>query len=458
MKKTQKIFKIILFCVSFFVIFNFFVINKKTNSININFCKSSICVDIENNQILNKNAKKLKNNIYFNNLNLKKLTVNNNQDRCYSFFYEGKIYDFKLSDFKDKIKFSEVQAKILNNEINQNEVIDFLVSLNLTEKEICFYLRPELKIIIEELAKKINVDPTDDFVQVVKNECKINFDYGEEGKFINQEKFFNSIFKQIKENQNKICLSVETEAYKNTQSLELQFVEKGCFSTNFSTSSEARKNNIKVALSKFDGLVLDKGEVLSFNQTTGVRNKESGYQEAKIISGGSYIEGYGGGVCQVSTTLYNAALLSDLEILEVHSHSLPVGYVEPSFDAMVNIGSSDLRIRNNTNGKIIITTSYKNDVCKVKIFGEKNKYKITRISEKIKVIPASEDVIETDYKKFNLEDLDIGEEKRVSYSKDGFYSNGYLNYYDSDGTLIKTKKIRQNKYNATQGIIVKRES
>ncbi|MBO5344960.1 MAG: VanW family protein, partial [Clostridia bacterium] len=217
-----------------------------------------------------------------------------------------------------------------------------------------------------------------------------------------------------------------------------------------------RKHNIKKALKSFDGVVLEIGESLSFNKTTGKRNENNGYKKAKIITNGTFSSGFGGGVCQVSSTLYNACLLAGLEIVEANPHSLPVSYVEPSFDAMVNEGSSDLIIKNNTNGKIVITTSSKDDVCKIKIFGKSNKFKIERKSEVLKKIPASEERVEFDYEKYGL-DLQVGEEKRVSFSKDGFESVGSLEFYDEKGNLMHTKKIRQNKYSPTAGVVVKRE-
>jgi len=124
---------------------------------------------------------------------------------------------------------------------------------------------------------------------------------------------------------------------------------------------------------------------------------------------------------------------------------------------MVNSGSSDLKVRNNSGGKIIITTSSKNDFCKIKIYGLKNKYKITRQSEKIKIINSGDEEVTNDYEKFGLYDLEVGQQVRVSYPKDGFVSRGYLNYYDRNGKLIKTDLIRENRYNATKGIVVKRE-
>jgi vancomycin resistance protein YoaR len=150
-------------------------------------------------------------------------------------------------------------------------------------------------------------------------------------------------------------------------------------------------------------------------------------------------------------------LLAGLEIIEFRPHSLPVSYIEPSFDAMVSFGSSDLKIRNNSGGQIIITTSSENDLCKVKIFGLKNRYKITRHSEKIGIVKAEKDIIETDYERYG-ESLEIGEKKRLSFSKDGYISRGYLNYYNENGKLVKTTMIRENKYNATKGVILKREN
>ena len=92
---------------------------------------------------------------------------------------------------------------------------------------------------------------------------------------------------------------------------------RGGFYTTYASSTAERKSNIELALSKFDGLVLGAGEVLSFNETTGRRTPDNGYKSAKIITNGNFVEGNGGGVCQASTTLYNAALVAGLDIIEV---------------------------------------------------------------------------------------------------------------------------------------------
>ena len=385
--------------------------------------------------------------------------VNNNIEniRFYTFLYNNKIYKFNSNEFVDNEKISKTQQKFIDDRDNFFEKFEKLSKFGLTKKEIINYLCPEIEKIKNKLCESIDYLPEENFVQVVKNSCKLNYVYGKNGVFLNQEDFYEKIFNELKNNSKQIKFNISVDFYSDENDIKNDFKEKSSFLTNFSSSSSERKNNIRVALSKFDGLVLEQGEVLSFNAVTGERNEKSGYLPAKIISNGTFIEGYGGGVCQVSTTLYNACLLAGLDIIEVHNHSLPVSYVEPSFDAMVNSGSSDLVIRNNTDGKIIITTSSKNDCCKVKIFGKKNRFKITRYSEKVKIIPAESDIIDTNIEKYGEFNLEIGEEKRISYSKDGFCSCGYLKFFDENGVLVETKKIRENQYNATKGIILKRE-
>lgn len=381
------------------------------------------------------------------NENLKDIT-----DYEYEFCYNDKNFYFKASDFKN-IKLNAFQQKARNYK-NKQIITTFLDGMGLSKKEKFLYLFPELKIMLKKLKNSLEKDYIKKTVYVVKNSCELDIEDGKKGLFLNEEKFFNSFETEFLNKKNHIKINLEIEEFESEKDDDV-FKEKSCFSTNFETSLPARKNNIRVALSNFDGFVLEDGEVLSFNSVTGERNENAGYQKAKIISNGTFVEGFGGGVCQVSTTIYNACLLAGLEILEVHNHSLPVSYIEPSFDAMVSIGSSDLVVRNNSGGKLIFTTSSKNDKCKVKIFGKPNEFKITRFSEKTKIIPAENEEIITDPETAQKLGVFAGETKRLSYKKDGFESNGYLNYYNSSGELIETKKIRSNKYHATRGVVVK---
>ena len=382
-----------------------------------------------------------------------KTYAKNTQSFRFEIMCDGKIFYFKQEDFN--LKNLSNHQKNFRESKNLKQDIQMLENMGFSSQEIIKYIFPETEEILNKLKIATTFEPVAEDVYIEKNSCQISFNDGLSGRLLNEVEFFEKLYNEFILNTKNISIKINTEEYDYPKSNRKNFCEKSCFSTNFESSSFERKNNIRVALSCFDGFVLEDGEVLSFNTVTGERNKDAGYKPAKIISGGTFTLGYGGGVCQVSTTLYNACLLSGLEILEVHNHSLPVSYIEPSFDAMVNTGSSDLVVRNNSGGRLIFTTSSKNDICKVKIFGKPNEFKITRFSEKTKVFSAEKEEVITDPQKAEEFGVFEGSEKRISFAKDGFESNGYLNFYDKQGNLIETKKIRTNKYNPTKGVIVK---
>lgn len=367
--------------------------------------------------------------------------------------YKNEKLKFSTNQFLNKLKLSNYQKQIFKKNKNRLEFANKLTKMGFSKRQSLNYALPELDLILKVLNRRFNIQSKQDIIYIEKNKCKIKTLSGRDGWFLDLESVYNQILNQ----KNSFEIIVKLNLKKDAQIPATPLTEKSCFSTRFESSGEERKHNIKTALEMFDGLILEVGEVLSFNQITGKRSKENGYSRAKIISGGAFVEGYGGGVCQVSTTIYNACLLAGLEVLEVHSHSLPVGYVEPSFDAMVNIGSSDLVVRNNSGERIVITTSSENDICKVKIFGNKNRFNILRKSEKVKVLPAKNDTIETDLSKFENISLEVGEEKRISFAKDGFVSKGYLQYFNGMGELVENRHIRTDTYNPTKGIILKRE-
>ncbi len=126
----------------------------------------------------------------------------------------------------------------------------------------------------------------------------------------------------------------------------------GSFGTGYGGGG-GRGENIRLAASFIHNYLLAPGEIFSFNQVTGHNNPGKGYKPAPIIVGNNVIPGYGGGVCQVSSTLYNAVLFSGLEIVERFPHSRPIGYVPMGRDATVS-GHLDFKFRNDTNQYILI--------------------------------------------------------------------------------------------------------
>lgn len=148
--------------------------------------------------------------------------------------------------------------------------------------------------------------------------------------------------------------------------------EIGTYSTSFKANDSNRSYNVKRASDSIDKKLLLPGETFSFNETTGPRSLKAGYKEATVIYDGKFVPGEGGGVCQVSSTLYNTLLSSQVNIVERHRHSLPVGYVPPGRDATVAYDVLDLKFKNNYSAPIYIQSYVNGNVLTVKMYGNKS--------------------------------------------------------------------------------------
>lgn len=116
--------------------------------------------------------------------------------------------------------------------------------------------------------------------------------------------------------------------------------------SNYSDSSSNRKYNIKKAAGILNGKVIKPGATFDFNRVVGPADKSSGYRNAKVILDGNFVDGYGGGICQVSSTLFNAALQSGIDITERKNHSLKISYLPAGYDAAVSYGHLNLKLKN----------------------------------------------------------------------------------------------------------------
>lgn len=228
---------------------------------------------------------------------------------------------------------------------------------------------------------------------------------------------------------------------------------RASFYTIYSRSTEERKNNIRLAARAINKSFINAGAEFSFNNIVGKRTEKRGYKKAKIIVGGKFEDGVGGGVCQVSTTLYNAVLLSGLKITEYHPHTLPVGYVAPSFDAMVNSGNADLKFVNTTRYPIIIAAEADGEKLTVSVWGVPQKEVYVRKSVFIESVeaPKEEEILDENGE---YPELYEGESKVVSFSKNGYKSEGYL-IKTLNGKQTEIKRIRKDCYAAQRGVIIK---
>ena len=305
-------------------------------------------------------------------------------------------------------------------------------------------------------------------VEKTYHECQIKFDpnkaqmftlsKGQTGKVVDREKLNSALDKAISsKNAREIEIPLAEIVPENDgEELLKQIGKRSQFATSYATSSTKRKNNIKKALECFNGMTVLPGETVSFNQTTGPRTKENGYENANIIVGGNYVPGTGGGVCQASTTLYNALLLADMEIESVCHHSLPASYVPLSFDAMVSEGYADLVFKNSSDCPIFIKTICDDQKATVEIYGknfEKGKEIKTR-SELVRTIAHGGDKIISDKEgKYSNQVLYKGEYYRLKYPKQGYESKGFLQYFEN-GILVEEKEIRHDHYQPQTGIII----
>ena len=142
----------------------------------------------------------------------------------------------------------------------------------------------------------------------------------------------------------------------------------GTFQTKYNTKNNSRVNNLQLASKTINDFVLQPNETFSYNKTVGPTTKARGYKEAKIIVKGFEKKGYGGGVCQISSTLFNAATEAGLKIVERHPHSKKVYYVAEGKDAATSQGSLDFKFKNTKDYPIQIKSTVEDGIVTVSIF------------------------------------------------------------------------------------------
>ena len=219
--------------------------------------------------------------------------------------------------------------------------------------------------------------------------------------------------------------------------------------TNASSSSSNRLSNIKLALQFINGTCLAPGETFSFNGTVGERTTARGFKAATAYSSGKVVEEVGGGICQVSTTLFNAAVKSDMKIVERHNHSLTVGYVDLGKDAAVNWDSQDLRFTNTSSDNVYICCYLTSDKrVRFGIFG-----KLLPNGESITVEGVTTGRV--DYQTVYQPSMTLasGETKVAQSGKQGYTAEAYKIRWDANGNQISKELLCKSTYRSTDEII-----
>ena len=221
------------------------------------------------------------------------------------------------------------------------------------------------------------------------------------------------------------------------------------YSTTFSTKNTNRSTNIRLATQKINGVVLMPGETFSYNQVVGKRTTANGFKVAAVYSNGEVSEGVGGGICQVSSTLYNAVLFSNLEVTERRNHTFHTGYVPAGQDATVSWGAPDFKFKNNRNYPIRIVATVSGGKITTKIYGLKqaDDYTVKISSSIVGSIP-----YKTTYKTDSS--LGAGNTKVIQKGSNGLKSVTYKILYQN-GKEVSREVISRDTYQPHNQIIAR---
>ncbi|HHV71769.1 MAG TPA: hypothetical protein GXX38_04055 [Clostridia bacterium] len=392
------------------------------------------------------NNEKIFKGIYIGEWNLGGLTINDAkelikskqkfvEESLISFSYNNKIYHtISPKEIGAELDVDAIvnDAYLLGRKENllKNVQNRFYIAKNGVNLPLKFtYEKEKLNNILNRLASEINVEPKNAELIISPND-EITITDSHSGKKLDIEKtianFEKALESALKPNYEIKIVVNEIQPKVTTQSLQKKGIKElmGAFTTTFNPNNLSRTNNIKIAASAINKLMLAPGEEFSFNKIVGPRSSAQGYQEAPVIVNGKLTPGIGGGVCQVSSTLYNAVLLSNLEITQRTNHSLPSSYVDLGRDATVTYGGIDFKFRNNSEHYIYLISQVNHNKLTIKIYGTKPN------NNQVKIVSSIVEVIEPKIVRQADPTLPEGEEKVIEGSK---------------GYKVKTWRIVQSK-------------
>ena len=376
--------------------------------------------------------------------------------------YEDKSWSFDKNDFKVNseihtiIEEAQKRDEINSSFRSQTEKLEELKKEGVSINVAFNYIFVGLDEKIDEIISEIEIEPINSELKFDEKTNKFIATEHKNGLRVNKEQLYFDINEQFNISNN-VCVEIkmieEVPSVTKEQN-ELVNTEVSTFTSYVSDSTGGRKNNVSKALEKFNGMIVKPGEEVSFNKITGPHTLENGYKIATIIYNGQFVDGVGGGICQASTTLYNALLLANAEILEVHKHTLPVKYVPLATDAMVSEHLADLKFKNNSEYPMLITTKSTSESVNVKIYSHPLDVQIKTRAEVVRTINHSGDIIKPDVnKEYTSKVLFKGEQYRLTYPRSGYEAKAYLDYF-KNGEKIEEKLIRHEIYSPQNGIVI----
>lgn len=311
------------------------------------------------------------------------------------------------------------------------------------------YDREALRALTDTIAASVNVDPVDAYLADFDPATKTFAIRNEQaGTHLDADALYREVVACLDREEIHATVTMDPVPVPPSVTADSLRPRLGRISsyTTKTTSNKNRNTNVRLSAEAINGYRVDPGQTFSFNQATGQRTEKKGYKPAVAISGGATRDEIGGGVCQTSSTLFNAVARTDLEIVKRTAHAWPSSYVEKGFDATVNWPDIDFRWRNNTDQPIWILARYADREVTVELYGMTlaGGVRIDLESQVIRTIPKPTDILNK-----NNPELPAGTRKKTVEARKGYEVETWKIWY-RDGYELKRELLFKTTYKAYQ--------
>ncbi len=338
----------------------------------------------------------------------------------------------------------------IGKNLDEAEKLQRIYTKTLEEVEVQYtYSEEKLIAYVKSVAAEINVNAKN--ATIKKSGDGFTVTEHQTGMVLEEEKLIASLKEVLPklEPGAKLEASLVIDEPKVTSdALKMIDGRLSTFTTNYSTSAAGRKHNVGFAASLINGTVLMPGETFSYNAEIGPVTLRAGFKNAGVIIGDKIEDGVGGGLCQVSSTLYQAALHSNMGIEQRRNHSMAVAYLKPGMDAVVYGPYLDLKFKNNYPNPVYIQAYGDNNNLSVSIYG----HQADLGGYSYKVFSETTSVLQPTIKKVEDNTLFVGEEVVEKKPVTGYTSKTYRQTI-KDGKVVKTEVISQDSYKKVDGVI-----
>ena len=404
---------------------------------------------------------KIHKNIYVRDIDLSNLTkeeavekINKKLDdyNSFSLNFNGKKYVFSKNYIGTDYDVNEVVEKAYSIGRDKGIIANIKTKSSLTmgKKVILDYSitydEKKLDKYLKELNKKIYIKPTSATIRIINGKIVVTKE--KDGYELNKDELKNTIIRKIKDldNEDEIIPSISVKPFYSYNDLSKINTALGSFETYFNANNYNRSNNIKLAANATSNILLEKGEVFSFNSYIQKSHINKYLKEAPVIINGKQEKGIGGGMCQVSSTIYNAALYSGMKIINVRNHSIPSPYIEKGRDATVSGGTIDLKFSNKFDSPILIHNQIIGNKIICTIYGNK------KDNKDFEIMTETTDILHNRTIRKNSEKYELGLKTIEQEGRKGYKVRTYRVYKSTLGN--KTEYIGESYYPPQDRIIV----